>query len=199
MSKLIVVVGSTGVGKTALVQALCKKGPFVAGLEEHNKRPFQRLFKTNARFALANQLDYLLLRAEQERLLRLLPQTGLMDGGLELDFHGFTRLFHLRAMLSDAEFDLCKRFYEFVRTHQPPPDLVINLTASPEVIARRLATRKRVNVADAGDISQLDTFIGEWLSTLRPDHLLHLDVSEDDFGYRKLLPSLLKTLRPLSS
>ncbi len=196
MGKLIVVVGSTGVGKTALVRALCKQGLFVAGLEEHNERPFQHIFKTDARYALANQLDYLLLRAEQERLLRQSPQTGLMDGGLEMDFHGFTRLFHARGWLTEAEFDLCKRFYELVRAHQPPPDLVIHLTAKPEVIARRLARRKRINVAAAEDIPQLDSFLGEWLSSIAPDHLLRLDASENDFGYRRLLPSLLNTLRP---
>jgi len=196
MGKLIVIVGSTGVGKTALVRALCKQGSFVAGLEDHNERPFQRVFKTDARHALANQLDYLMLRAEQEHLLRQSPQTGLMDGGLEMDFHGFTRLFHARAWLTDAEFDLCKRFYELVRAHQPPPDLVIHLTASPEVIARRLAARKRINVAAAEDIPQLDSLLDEWLSTLTPDHLLRLDVSENDFGYRRLLPSLLNTLHP---
>ena len=196
MGKLIVVVGSTGVGKTALVRALCKQGPFVAGLEEHNERPFQRVFKIDKRYALANQLDYLLLRAEQERLLRQSPQTGLMDGGLEMDLYGFTRLFHARGWLTDAEFDLCKRFYALVRLHQPPPDLVIHLTARREIIARRLAYRKRINVAAAEDIPRLDSFLDEWLSTLSPDHLLRLDVSETDFGYRRLLPSLLNTLRP---
>jgi len=199
MGKLIVVVGNTGVGKTALVQALCNQGLFVSGLEEHTERPFQRVFKTDARYALANQLDYLLLRAEQERLLRQSPQTGLMDGGLEMDFHGFTRLFHARAWLTDHEFELCKRFYEFVRTYLPPPDLIIHLTASPEVTARRLASRKRINIAAAVDIPLLDSFLGDWLSTLTPDRFLRLDVSEIDYGYRRLLPSLLITLRPFQS
>ena len=199
MGKLIVVVGNTGVGKTALVQALCNQGSFVTGLEEHTGRPFQRVFKTDARFTLANQLDYLLLRAEQERLLRRSLQTGLMDGGLEMDFHGFTRLFHARAWLTNHEFDLCKRFYEFVRTYLPPPDLIIHLTASPEVTAQRLASRKRINIAAAVDIPLLDSFLGDWLSTLTPDRLLRLDVSEIDYGYRRLLPSLLITLRPFQS
>jgi uncharacterized protein (DUF1330 family) len=52
MGKLILVVGGIGVGKTALVRALCKQGPFVAGLEEHDERPFQRVFKIDSRYAL---------------------------------------------------------------------------------------------------------------------------------------------------
>jgi deoxyadenosine/deoxycytidine kinase len=67
MGTLICVVSSTGVGKTALVRALCKQGLFVAGLEEHNARPLQNIFKTDHRYAHANKLDYLLLRAEQAR------------------------------------------------------------------------------------------------------------------------------------
>jgi ribose 1,5-bisphosphokinase PhnN len=73
--------------------------------------------------------------------------------------------------------------------------LVIHLTASPEIIAKRLADRKRINIAAAEDILQLDAFLDKWLSTLTPDHLLRLDVSEDDFGYRHLLPSLLNSLQ----
>ncbi len=196
MGKLISIVGSTGVGKTTLVRALCKHSPFVAALEEHDERPFQRDFKANKRYALLNQLDYLLFRAQQERFLHQSPQTGLMDGGLEMDFYGFTRLFHANGWLNDSEFDLCKRLYELVRTHQPQPDLFIHLTASPEVVARRLATRKRINIAAAEDIPRLDSLLNEWLSTLPPGHLLRLDISNNDLGYQQLLPSLLNQLQP---
>ena len=63
------------------------------------ERPFQALFKQDARYALANQLDYLLFRAEQEKELSASHKIGLVDGGLDLDFHGFTRLFHARGLL----------------------------------------------------------------------------------------------------
>jgi deoxyadenosine/deoxycytidine kinase len=195
MGKLIVVVGNTGVGKTTLVRALCQQSAFVSALEDHNNRPFQSVFKTDARYALANQLDYLLLRAEQERLLRQSLHTGLMDGGLEMDFYGFTRLFHACAWLTDAEFDLCKRFFKLVRVHQPPPDLIIHMTASPEIIIKRLAGRERINIATTENILQLDAFLEEWLSTLPPDRLLRLDVSANDIGFQHLLPSLLNSLQ----
>jgi len=66
MGIIIAVVGASGVGKTALVRALARAHPFETAYEQHAERPFQALFKEDARHALANQVDYLLLRAEQE-------------------------------------------------------------------------------------------------------------------------------------
>src|ERR687891_472427 len=127
MAKLIAVVGASGVGKTALVRALAKAFPFQTAYEAHAMRPFQVLFKQDARYALANQVDYLLLRAEQERELRGSGQIGLIDGGLDLDFHGFTRLFHHRGLLTGAEFDLCRRLYHLLREVLPRPEFIVHL------------------------------------------------------------------------
>ena len=104
MSKLIAIVGVSGVGKTALVQALAKAHPFATAYEQHAERPFQALFKNDSRYAFANQVDYLLLRAEQEKTLRASTQIGLIDGGLDLDFHGFTRLTSTRLRQSARAF-----------------------------------------------------------------------------------------------
>jgi deoxyadenosine/deoxycytidine kinase len=198
MGKLIVVIGSTGVGKTALTRALCDHTNFVSGLEGHAERPFQALFKTDPRYALTNQMDYLLLRVEQERAIRSGTQTGILDGGLEMDFHGFTRLFRARGWLTDEEFGLCRRFYTVTRSLLPSPDLVIHLTAHPEVIAARLAHRERINIASSEDILLLDTFLAEWVSTLEPERILSLDVSTDDPTYKNILQNLLVKIREMT-
>ena len=197
MGELIAIVGSTGAGKTALTHALCAAGNFLTGLEGHRERPFQALFKSDPRYALANQVDYLLLRAEQERGIRLADRAGVVDGGLEMDFHGFTRLFHARGRLGEAEFDLCRRLYGFIRSVLPPPDLVIHLDAPPEVIAARLARRERINIASAGDIVQLETLLGEWLAGLDPARLVRVDATPDDPDYRQVLPALLNKIAVL--
>jgi len=183
MGDLIAVVGVSGVGKTALVHALAETKQFATALEQHAGRPFQALFKQDPRYALANQMDYLLLRARQEKELRTSPQTGLIDGGLDLDFHGFTRLFHSRGLMTDPEFDLCRRLHDLIRESLPPPEWIVALHAPPAIVRERLASRDRINIASADDAALLGRFIEEWLETLQPNRILRLDASHEDESY----------------
>ena len=194
MSKLISIVGTSGVGKTALVQALSKTGKFTTAYEEHVERPFQALFKQDSRYALANQIDYLLLRAEQERALRSSSQFGLMDGGLDLDFHGFTRLFHRRGLLADAEYDLCRRVYTFIRAAQPTPELIVRLCADERTVASRLSSRDRINIASSADTTLFNSLIDEWLALLSSHQLVELDTSQDSLQYEHSIPIILKRI-----
>jgi deoxyadenosine/deoxycytidine kinase len=203
MGKLIAIVGASGVGKTALVHALAKAHPpvlstvegFATAYEEHAERPFQALFKNDSHYALANQIDYLLLRAEQEQRLRASPNIGLIDGGLDLDFHGFTRLFHSRHLLTDSEFDLCRRFYHFVREGLPRPELIVRLQADERTVADRLSTRDRINIASADDTSLFNSYLDEWLGTIPRDKILELDVSNETLEYKRSVDIVLRQIR----
>lgn len=192
MNKLISVVGASGVGKTTFVNALAKTGLFATAFEQHAERPFQALFKQDKKYALANQLDYLLLRAEQEKQLRAADKTGLMDGGLDLDFHGFTRLFRQRGLLTDSEFDLCLRLYSLVRQALPPPELIVALYAPQTTIEGRLASRRRINIASAKDAELMDGFIREWLESVSQEKILRIDASSEGENYANATRRLLE-------
>lgn len=197
MAKLITFVGVSGVGKTTLARALAASGNFATGFEQHDTRPFQYLCDADKRYTFHNQVDYFLLRAEQERALRADPRPALLDGGLDVDFHGFARLFHTRGYLSDDEYALCERLYTQLRLSLPQPELIVFLIASDEVIHKRLSTRNRVNIATADDANLLKEYLEAWLADLPQENLLKFDVSNCDLTYNNILPKLLHRIETL--
>ena len=196
MAKLISVIGVSGAGKTSLVRALAAQKDFVLGLEVQAARPFQALFKQDDRYAFANQFDFLLYRAEQERTLRLDPRPALTDGGLDLDFHGFTRLFHARGWINDPELDLLRRYYAWTRELLPPPDLIIHLTADEETVRARLAARDRINIASADDASLLASFLDDWLAAVPSERIIRLNVTREPSDYRNVIPIIFNQIEP---
>ena len=178
------------------MHVLAKTKNFALAYEQHQERPFQMLFKQDKRYALANQIDYLLLRAEQEKELRASSQDssqiGLIDGGLDLDFHGFTRLFLSRNLLNQNEFDLCRRLYLLIRATLPPPELIVRLNADVETVASRLSKRERINIANAEDTILFNSFLDEWLASIPSHQALTIDVSNETMGYAKSIKMVLE-------
>ena len=197
MGKLIVIVGNSGVGKTTFTRELCRAGSFATGLEQHIERPFQALFSQDLhRFALANQVDYLLFRAKQEQAIRQGAATGILDGGLDQDFFVFTRHFYNRGYLTGDEFHLCESLYRFFRVVLPPPDLIVRLVAPLEVVAERYARRSRgLEIAKIDDLMELEKLLDDWLDTVTESPLLTVDASLDDQGFTQALEDVLSVIK----
>ena len=187
MGRLISVVGNTGVGKTTLVNQICEISPMTRCLEQLGERPFQELFMLHhQRYALVNQIDFLLFRSEQELEIRRSDKTGILDGGLDQDFNVFTRLFWQRVYLNGDEFGLCERAYLLLREIQPAPELIVWLKAPITVIAERFKQRDRgLGIATLEDLEAIDVLLEEWLSGFKLSPVIEIDTTTEGVHYSK--------------
>ncbi len=197
--KIVAVVGNTGVGKTTLVGRLQARFSLLAGMEQHEERPFQRLFASDhRRFALANQVDYLLYRAEQEREIRKSGRTGIQDGGLDMDFRVFTRLFLDRGYLDAAEYAVCERLYCILRGVLPPPELIVWLRAPMGTVVERLGDRRRpLGIATADDVPDLERYLEGWLTESSGGDVVTIDAGAEEISYIRAIDMLLPRLSAL--
>ncbi|MGD2028208.1 MAG: deoxynucleoside kinase [Anaerolineales bacterium] len=197
MGNLITIIGNNGSGKTTLTRALGNQPGFTACLESHADRPYQHLFSQDVfRYALPNQLDYLLRRAEQERAIREDSQTGVQDGGLDQDYYLYTQLFHHKGFLDECDFSLCRRTYHALRAGLPPPDLVVRLNAPLELLRQRLQVRARTldleQIVTLDDLPVLEKLLEDWLTEHPPLRLLEVDVSTENVDFSEAVAQILK-------
>jgi deoxyadenosine/deoxycytidine kinase len=196
---LITVIGNAGVGKTTLTRQLCQSLAVAHGLEQHAERPFQALFAGDLqRYALPNQIDYLLLRAEQESQIRRGQSIGIQDGGLDQDLFVFTRFFLEKGYLTADEYDLCRRLHGLVRSTLPPADLMIRLSAPLHVLAERHRQRNRtLEIATVDDLASLEALLEDWMQQTTAIPLLTVDVGTDDPTFAATLPTLIAAIQRL--
>lgn len=199
MGKLITVVGNTGVGKTTFVRNLCEAANFSPCYEKNDERPFQERFSLeHQKYALVNQIDFLIFRAEQEINIRKGSVPGVQDGGLEQDFYIFTRLFHRKGYLKGDEYAICERTYFVIREWLPSPDLIIWLKAPLEVLMERFNQRGReLSIAQVEDMEIIEDLLEDWLEGNKKSPLLEIGTEAEDSRYTKVISELIDLIRSL--
>jgi len=196
MGPLIVISGISGVGKTTFARLLADRLGMPASLEQLQERPFHQLAAEGSGSMLANQFDFLLYRAEQERAIRSAHAGGVVDGGLEMDFHLFTRFFYQRGLLRPAEYALCQQFYRFTRSLLPPPEVIIHLDAPLQVVASRFIHRSReAEVTRLSDLSAQHELLQAWLVAQPDGKVLYLSTGEEDTTYAQAVEKAFSFIR----
>lgn len=141
MHHYIVIEGPLGVGKTSLALKLAEKLDAEALLEDAEENPFLRKFYQDPKKYSFQAQIFFLLRRYQRALditqMDLFKRTMISDYLFDKD-----RIF-ARANLDDDEFWLYEQLFQLLRKRITPPDLVIFLQATTDVLVERIRKRHR--------------------------------------------------------
>jgi deoxyadenosine/deoxycytidine kinase len=137
----IVIEGSLGVGKTSLAAMLAEKISGQTLLERTEENPFLvKFYQNQKKYRFQTQIFFLLHRYQQASEIR---QIGLFKRSIISDYlFDKDRLF-ARANLDDNEFWLYDQLFRLLKQRISPPDLVIFLQATTDVLMKRIRKRDK--------------------------------------------------------
>lgn len=137
----VVIEGPLGVGKTSLAMLLAEKLNAQVFLEDVEENPFLIKFYQNPeKYAFQTQIFFMLRRYRQAvevGQMDLFQRAAVSDYLFDKD-----RIF-ARTNLGDDEFWLYEQLFQILKKRLSPPDLVIFLQATTEVLMKRIRKRNR--------------------------------------------------------
>jgi deoxyguanosine kinase len=181
-SRYIAVEGPPGAGVGQLAARLAQS---LGARQVHDptvENPFLEGFaKDPRRFGFQTQLFFLLARYRQQTEL---SQGDLFQtGGVVADYLFPRDRLWARLALTGEEFNLYEKVYGLLDARVPRPDLVVYLTARPEVLRARLSRRVKSTdrVVASGLIDEIAKEMSEYFFRYEDSPLLVVNTSEIDF------------------
>lgn len=178
-ARYIAVDGPIGVGKTALAEILARRlGARLVSEPEDN--PFiSGFYHDPRRYAFQAQVFYLLSRYQQQG--ELLQEDLFSQGGVVTDYLFQRDRVFAQLNLNESELTLYDKVYRLLHAKVPRPDLVVYLTARPEVLAERVARRSAGRSLPASYIADVARSYAEFFFLWQESPLLIVNTSEIDF------------------
>jgi len=193
----IVVEGVIGAGKTSLCRLLAQSLDARLTLEVVEENPFlPRFYEDRAAYAFVTQNFFLLSRYQQQMEL---IQLELFSGTLVADYLFAKDRIFANINLADDELRLYERLASILEERIRPPDLVVYLQASTEVLMERIRWRGRSyeRDMDEGYIQTLNEAYNYFFFHYEDTPLLVVNTNELDFvknrqHYEDLLQRILQ-------
>lgn len=184
MKKFVAVAGNIGVGKSTLVELLCKKLNWQPFYEPVSDNPYLADFYADMQtWAFHSQIFFLTHRLRMHRQLLDHPTSALQDRTVYEDAEVFANNLYLRGEIHPRDYTTYQELYTVLTEFLPPPDLVVYLRASVPTLYTRISSRGRDFERHISQeyLAQLNDLYEKWISgfSLCPV----LTVPSDDLDY----------------
>ena len=144
MKKFVAVAGNIGVGKSTLVEMLCKKLEWEPFYEPVAENPYLADFYSDMpAWSFHSQVFFLSHRLRSHHELAKHPTSVIQDRSVYEDAEVFAQNLSRQGHIQPRDYQTYRELYETVIGFLPPPDLVIYLRASVPTLLRRIESRGR--------------------------------------------------------
>lgn len=138
MSLLVSIEGPIGVGKTSLARILRDNLGFRCFFELSFRNPYlDRFYKDIERYSFPIQLEFLVNRFRQWKRIQNIRNN------IVCDYFFYKDEIFAQMNLKGEDLNLYKRIFNLMVEHIRPPDYVIYLSATPEILLSRIRRRGR--------------------------------------------------------
>lgn len=144
MKKFVAVAGNMGVGKTSMVEFLCRRYGFSPVYEPFMDNPYlDDFYKDMKGWGFHSQLYFLTHKFRLHMGLHDRSSTVIQDRTIYEDAEIFCTNLHRSKCINSRDFQLYMELYESMRAALQPPDLMIYLRCSVKSIRQRIKRRGR--------------------------------------------------------
>jgi len=185
VKRYVVLAGNIGVGKSTLVDLLCRRLDWSAYYEPVAENPYLKDFYSDMqRWGFHSQCFFLTHRAISHRGLSLEPSSVVQDRSIYEDAEVFARNLFMQGQLSARDYQVYRDLYQVFVSLLPPPDLVVYLRASLPTLRQRIGVRARRFEQSIPDsyLEGLGLLYEDWIGSFQLAPVLAVETDELDFN-----------------
>jgi deoxyadenosine/deoxycytidine kinase len=182
--KYVAVAGNIGVGKTTLVELLCKNLNWEPFFEPMSENPYLvDFYKDMEKWAFHSQISFLIHRLRIHHSIINHPNSVFQDRSVYEDAEVFARNLFLQKQINPRDYSTYRELYETLVRFLPPPDLVIYLKASVDTLKSRIALRGRdfEQTISSDYLANLNTLYDDWIDNFTLCPVLTIPSDNIDF------------------
>jgi deoxyadenosine/deoxycytidine kinase len=184
MKRHIIVAGNIGVGKSSLVELLCRRLGWQPFYEVVVDNPYLADFYADMpRWAFHSQIFFLANRLNLQRQIADHPTAVVQDRSIYEDAEVFARNLYEQGFISERDYATYRRLYTSLLDLLPTPDVVIYLRASVKTLHKRILQRGRDYESKITPVylSQLNELYEQWIANFDLCPLLVVETDDLDF------------------
>jgi deoxyadenosine/deoxycytidine kinase len=184
MKKFVAVAGNIGVGKSTLVDLLCRKLEWEPFYEPVTENPYLADFYSDMEaWAFHSQVFFLTHRLRAHHQIASHPTSVIQDRSVYEDAEIFAQNLFLQGYIHPRDYATYRELYETVLHFLPHPDLVIYLRASVPTLSSRISRRGRNYERSITPeyLTSLNHLYEKWISSFTLCPVLTVPADEVDY------------------